>query len=230
MKRMVLVPEDAVNRYEQRQRLETSPIMSNIIHKNTQMSNILQREGMSDDQKQKLFNAELERYLELRQQKDSHIPNVRVIDNEKGQQQAQPETQLSDAVVVEPVPKTMRPRATALLNWLKTRPEVVTWDKTGQVKIEGETIPDSNISDLVSDAMRSRKNFNPIGSKEFFQALSKLNVPKDLVRNQERWKQLMGETSSARATPQSPPRSSTRFHSILRSYEERDTPKRWLDY
>ena len=230
MKRMVLVPEDALNRYEQRQRLETSPIMSNIIHKNTQMSNILQREGMSDDQKQKLFNAELERYLELRQQKDSLIPNVRVIDNEKGQQQAQPGTQLSDAVVVEPVPKTMRPRATALLNWLKTRPEVVTWDKTGQVKIEGETIPDSNISDLVSDAMRSRKNFNPIGSKEFFQALSKLNVPNDLVRNQERWKQLMGETSSARATPQSPPRSSPRFHSILRSYEERDTPKRWLDY
>ena len=230
MKRMVLVPEDAVNRYEQRQRLETSPIMSNIIHKNTQMSNILQREGMSDDQKQKLFNAELERYLELRQQKESQIPNIRVIDNEKGQQQAQPETQLSDAVVVEPVPKTMRPRATALLNWLKTRPEVVTWDKTGQVKIEGETIPDSNISDLVSDAMRSRKNFNPTGSKEFFQALSKLNVPKDLVRNQERWKQLTGETSSARFTPQSPPRSSPRFHSILRSYEERDTPKRWLDY
>ena len=81
----------------------------------------------------------------------------------------------------------MRPRATALLNWLKTRHEVVTWDKTGQVKIEGGTIPDSNISDLVSDAMRSRKNFNLTGSKEFFQALSKLNVPKDLVRNQERW-------------------------------------------
>ena len=126
MKRMVLVLEDAVNRYEQRQRFETSPIMSNMIHKNTQMSNILQREGMSDDQKQKRFNAELERYLELRQQKVSHIPNVRVIDNEKGQQQAQPETQSSDAVVLEPVPKTMRPRATALLNWLKTRPEVVT--------------------------------------------------------------------------------------------------------
>ena len=42
MKQMVLVPEDAVNRYEQRQRLETSPIMSNMIRKNTQMSNILQ--------------------------------------------------------------------------------------------------------------------------------------------------------------------------------------------
>ena len=51
MKRMVLVPEDAVNPYEQRQRLETSPIMSNMVHKYTQMSNVLQRDGMSDDQK-----------------------------------------------------------------------------------------------------------------------------------------------------------------------------------
>ena len=124
----------------------------------------------------------------------------------------------------------MRPRATALLSRLKAKPDVITWDKTGKVKIDGETIPGSNISDLVSDAMRSRKNFNPTGSKEFFQALSKMNVPKDLVRNQERWKQLVGETSTARATPRSPPRSSSRFHTILKSYEERDTPKRWLDY
>ena len=46
MKRMVLALEDAVNRYEQRQRLETSPIMSNMIHKNTQMSKILQQESI----------------------------------------------------------------------------------------------------------------------------------------------------------------------------------------
>ena len=112
----------------------------------------------------------------------------------------------------------IRQRATSLPNRLKTRPKVITWDKTRQVKIEGETIPNSNILDLVSDTMRSRKNFNPTGAKKFFQALSKMNVPKDLVRNEEQWKQVMGETSSARATPQSP-----HFQSIFRSYEERDT-------
>ena len=82
----------------------------------------------------------------------------------------------------------MHPRTTVLLSRLKAKPDVITWDKTGQVKIEGETIPVSNISDLVSDAMRFRKNFNPTGGKEFFQALSKLNVPKDLVRNKNRTK------------------------------------------
>ena len=97
---------------------------------------------------------------------------------------------MSDADVVDSIPPYIRQRATALLNRLKTRPEVITWDKTGLLKIKGETISNSNISDLVSDAIKFKKNFNPTGPKEFFQALSKLNVPKDLVKNQERWKQL----------------------------------------
>ena len=190
---MVLVPEEALQRYEQRQRLETSPLMGTMMHKDTQISDILQRDDVPDDEKQKLFNAYFERFLELRRQKETPTPVKK--------EEQRVEQQLPDDDVVESIPKTMRPRATALLSRLKAKLDVITWDKTGQVKIEGETIPGSNISDLVSDAMRSRKNFNPTGSKEFFQALSKMNVPKDLVRNQERWKQLVAETSTARATP-----------------------------
>ena len=186
---MALVPEEVLNRYEQRQRLGTSPIMADMILKDTQMSDILRRDDMTDDQKQKLYNANLERYLELRQQKDSQIHSVRVVGKEEEQQPPQSQQeQLANAAIVESIPKTMRERATALLNRLKTRSDLITWDKSGQMKIKDETIPDSNISDLVSDAMRSRKGFNPTGSKEFFQALSKMNVPKDLVRNKKRWK------------------------------------------
>ena len=132
--------------------------------------------------------------------------------------------------VVEPIPRTMRPRATVLLSRLKAKPDVITWDKTGQVKIEGETIQGSNISDLVSDAMRSRRNFNSTGAKEFFEALNKLNVPKDLVRNEERWKEVLGETSGTMATPKLSVRSSPQFQKILKSYEERGTPTRWERY
>ena len=122
MKRMALIPEEVLNRYEQRQRLGTSPIMSDMIHKDTQMSDILRRDDMADDQKRKLYNANLERYLELRQQKDFQVPSVRVVGKEEGEQQApQPQQeQLADAAIVESIPKTMRPRATALLNRLKT--------------------------------------------------------------------------------------------------------------
>ena len=113
------------------------------MHKDTQMSDILQQDNVPDNEKQKLFNAYLERFLELRRQKETPRPV------KKEEQRAEP--QLSNADVVEPKPRTMCPRATALLSRLKAKPDVITWDKTGQVKIEGEIIPNSNISDLVSD-------------------------------------------------------------------------------
>ena len=94
---------------------------------------------------------------------------------------------LSVEMIVRGIPKTMKSRAEALLAHLKERGDVITWDDMGQVLIDGVLIPKSNISDLVSDAMRSRKHFNPIGVREFYSVLSKINVPKDLVRNERRW-------------------------------------------
>ena len=217
-----MVPEEALQRYEQRQRLETSPLMGTMMHKDTQISDILQRDDVPDDEKQKLFNAHFERFLELRRQKETQSLV------KKKEQRAEP--QLYDADVVETITRTMRPRATALLSRLKAKPDVITWDKMGQVKIEGEIILNLNISDLVSDAMRSRRNFNPTGSKEFFEVLNKLNLPKDLARNEERWKELLGETSATMPTPKSSIRSSPHFQKILKSYEERGTPVRWEKY
>ena len=94
---------------------------------------------------------------------------------------------LSVEMIVRGIPKTMKSRAEALLAHLKERGDVITWDDMGQVLVDGVLIPKSNISDLVSDAMRSRKHFNPIGVREFYNVLNKLNVPKDLVRNERRW-------------------------------------------
>ena len=197
MKRMILVPENAYARFEQKEKLETSPIMKNMINTDTDMTDILQRTDVDDTEKQKLYYANLERYLNLRQQKDSQTPTVQIALSATSSEEPSPpnNAQLSDEVVVEHIPKTMRPRATAILNRLKERPDVITWDKTGEVKLEGENIPQSNISDLISDALRARKNFNPTGSKEFFRVLSKINMPKDLVRNEKRWKEARMDSS-----------------------------------
>ena len=97
------------------------------------------------------------------------------------------EDALSVEMIVRGIPKTMKTRAEALLAHLKERGDVITWDDMGQVLVGGVLIPKSNISDLVSDAMRSRKHFNPVGVREFYNVLNKINVPKDLVRNERRW-------------------------------------------
>ena len=118
MKRMILVPEDAYARFEQKQKLETSPIVKNMMQRDTEMSNTLQRVDMDDADKQKLYYANLERYLNLRQQKDSQIPTVQIKSDAENKEQPVPdETEpLSDTVIVEHIPKSMRPRAAALLN------------------------------------------------------------------------------------------------------------------
>ena len=97
------------------------------------------------------------------------------------------EDSLSAEMIVRGIPKTMKTRAEALLAHLKERGDVITWDDMGQVLLNGVLIPKSNISDLVSDAMRPRKHFNPVGVREFYNVLNKINVPKDLVRNERRW-------------------------------------------
>ena len=41
VKKMILVPEDVFNRFEQKQKMETSPIVSNMMQKDADMSTSL---------------------------------------------------------------------------------------------------------------------------------------------------------------------------------------------
>lgn len=48
---MMLVPEDVFSRLEQRQKIETSPVETNMIKANEEMSNILYRTVIAKAQK-----------------------------------------------------------------------------------------------------------------------------------------------------------------------------------
>ncbi len=133
-----------------------------------------------------------EKLLQYEQQKSDvsrdnpkDLPNMQLGWGEKKE-----ERELTDDVIVRGIPKTMRTRAIALLERLRARSDVISWDDTGQVKIDGVFIPKSNISDLVSSAMRPCKHFDPVASQEFFGVLDNINVPKDLVRNEEGWRKV----------------------------------------
>ena len=122
------------------------------------------------------------------EERDKQKPEIMYGGGEEEEEEEEPqEDALSVEMIVRGIPKTMKTRAEALLAHLKERGDVITWDDMGQVLVDGVLIPKSNISDLVSDAMRSRKHFNPVGVREFYNVLNKINVPKDLVRNERRW-------------------------------------------
>ena len=225
-KRMVLVPEDAMRRYEQRQRFETPPIVSSLMDADIDMTDILQRTDIPDGEKQKLYAANLERFLDLKRQKDGQIPTVRIASKEE-------KPSLSTEKIIEHIPKTMRTRAAALVSKLKARPDVISWDQTERVKIEGQTIPNSNISDLVSNAMRERKNFNPVGSREFFRTLNEINVPRDLIRNEGKRKQTEAISPEPSGTLREEGSALSKFFDNYmeeRRKSRRQAPRRWLKY
>ena len=129
---MVLVLEDVFNCYEQKQKIETSPITSNMMHQDTTMSEILQSTDISDAEKQELYNANMESYLSLRRQKDDQIPTVRIAPD--AEQKSKEKAPLSDADVISHLPVTLRPKAANLLRRLKARPDVFPW--TNLVKLK----------------------------------------------------------------------------------------------
>ena len=122
------------------------------------------------------------------EERDKQKPEIIYGRGEKEEEEEEPSIEsLSDEMIVRGIPKNMKTRAQALLARLKEREDAITWDDRGQVILKGTLIPKSNISDLISDAMRSRKHFNPVGVQKFYDVLYEINVPKDLVRNEKRW-------------------------------------------
>ena len=63
----------------------------------------------------------------------------------------------------------------------------VDWNERGELIIKGHIVDGSNIADLVNDAMRYRKHFEPRGWEAFAEVLRDSNVPQDLIRHRKRW-------------------------------------------
>ena len=192
-KRMVLVPEDVFARFEQKQKIESSPLVRNMINADQEMTNVLQKTDMSDSEKQKLYYTNLERYMNLQQRKDNEIPTVRLTTSDKSnvaETSAQEMTPLPDVAIVDSLPKTKQQKAKAILKPLKTRPDIVSWDESGRVTLDGAKVPESNISDLVSDAVKGRKTFILLVRKSFLTTYQNLTCPKILLEMKKDGKKL----------------------------------------
>jgi len=68
--------------------------------------------------------------------------------------------------VVNSVPNAFRRKAGLLYSLLRNS-GLVNWNARGEISLIGAKLQGSNIVDLVSDAVRLRKNFNPAYSLEF---------------------------------------------------------------
>ena len=134
--------------------------------------------------------------------------------------------------VIASVPISLRSKAERLLQRLKSNPQVK-WNELGELEYDGRVIKQSNLTDLVNDVLRKRRQTpDPLGWDVFADALRQVNVAQDLIGNPKRWDYIR-KTSAAeepektvkKTTPTTSKRKS-RYQAFYNE-EEEDAAEDW---
>ncbi|XP_032081574.1 uncharacterized protein LOC116514209 [Thamnophis elegans] len=158
-----------------------------------EMRNILQRHDLSEDDKIKLYNSVLQRYLRLTRQNESEKDKLNLIYPPGEPQppptlpeqppQTTPQTTGMDDIL-SGVSTRYRKNAELLLNKMKQHQDVSTWDERGTFLYKGVPIPGTNILDLVKGASQHRaptEKRKPKGWDDFMNAMAEVNVPTSVL-------------------------------------------------
>ena len=220
-RRMVLVPENTLERLQQRHHILTPPVTQTLKNLDSEMSDILSSKELDNEAKAKLYNQVLQRYLTYYdQRKDQHL-HVKLTavkptetpkpeESKESSEESAPEKSVSTAVeqeVMKSVPKLYKNGARQLLDKMKENRDVLDWNDKGELVYENKPIPGSHVVDLVNDMLRHRKGFEPVGWSVFARGLARMNVPENLVRNPQRQSAIREfKTRVRKETPDSPSR------------------------
>ena len=165
------------------------------------MKQILETKHLPEYEKAVMYDQVLNSYLTLAD-RYRHRPLGKVIsvvktseaqaektqDDEDSQQLAEPRGSLSklEERALESVPSTMQKNAKLLLQHVQDIGNL-SWNARGELVHEGQTIPGSNLADLINDVLRHRKyKPDPRGWEVFTKALVQANVPMELIGNKTR--------------------------------------------
>ena len=218
---MVLVPENTLERLQQRQQILTPPVTQTLRNLDSEMTDILSSKELDDEQKARLYNQVLQRYLTYYDRRKGQPLHVKIStpkavetpkpeENEQPSEEPVPEKFTSSAVeaeVMKSVPKIYKAGARQLLDKIKEHQDVLHWNDKGELLYETKPIPSSHLVDLVNDTLRHRKGFEPVGWSVFARGLARMNVPENLVRNPQRQSAVREFKARVRdETPNSPPR------------------------
>ena len=178
MKKMLVVNPDTMHRQTQ---LFEAPEKIKTVSLDEKMREILNRQDITDEEKVKFYEDALAQYTTYRRKALGPMTSP---PPSSPQPAPIPERRFVDDVVAS-VPKLVRGKAEQLA---KVVLREMTWSPKGELIVNGQVLPGTHVVDLVGNAVRQRKSFRPAGRDAFLEELSRINVPRELIGNQEIWK------------------------------------------
>ena len=217
---MVLVPDNTLERPQQRQQILMPPATQTLRNLDGEMDNILSSKQLEDEEKAKLYNQVLQRYLNYYDQRKGQPLNVKLtttkpveIPKPEESEETKESTEIEaiptvvEQEVMKNVSKMYKAGARQLLDKMKENRDAFHWNDKGELMYENKPIPGSHVVDLVNDMLRHRKGFEPVGWSVFARGLARMNAPENLVRNPQRQSAIRAfKTKVREVTPDSPSR------------------------
>lgn len=195
VKKMVVVPQELIDRLNSNNVMTQPRQQSSAGGLDTEMHRILNDKHLDDVEKWKQYQQVLRRFLHLTSQQRGpvHMPLVdtgEVEGNETDVPAAGPLPQEDE--LVETFSATYRPGARNLLRWITRRvSDRIKWAPNYTVQVDGQSIPGSNIVDILHDTVRARKPSGTTpGWLEVMSVLKEENAPVGYMGNQEARKYL----------------------------------------
>jgi hypothetical protein len=191
-KKMALVEPRLLEGLQWQQQQQLNPVMKAMTSLDRDMQDVLGRQDMPTDEKVKLYNQVLHRYVTYKDQQETaaRAPiQMQILDTSPPEQSSSSSSAPVDGIeqeVMESVPTKMKKKARLLLTRMKNSPHL-RWTDKGELIYKDQVMTNTNVADLVNDALRRRKHFEPHGWQTFAHALKETNVPQDLVGHRERW-------------------------------------------
>ena len=188
VKKMILVDQNSL----ERMRSTPTPALNRASALDDEMQRVMDKPNLSDHERWAAYNELLQRYLGLKQEARQPV-SIPILETSRSAANAgpYPVSNQPDPVLhqlISAVPKSHAKKAQLLYNLLKRNAQHITWNDAGECTINGSLLRGSNITDLISDVIRTRKNFQPLYHGEFAKVLSLVNAPQDLIGNSDRWK------------------------------------------
>lgn len=144
-----------------------------------EITSILNSEA-DDELKAKQYSAALSRF---RNYSDDRPPKEKPIEKLETQ-------------VLKSVPSGVKYKAKRLIDRLK-RDKAVEWDEDGQLIYQQTKIPNSDIVELINDAVKSKtaEKKSPTGWETFAESLGENKIPQELVPNKRVWNAMLRHQS-----------------------------------
>ena len=176
--KMVLIPSEAYTTPMAR-----NPVETQLSRVDSQMEAIFNNSRLAPDEKFLKYQDVFRRHQELEEEKKKPIELKLKMDagNER-----QPE--LPDYLLNSFRDKGMRSQAELLVKHLARNTGTIQWNNNYELlDTKGNTIPGSNMVDLVIDFTRNRSKVSPaLGAEQFAQLLQQTHIPRAAVKNVRR--------------------------------------------